>query len=49
MAVYGTGELESPGRDPDEWGPFAGVVYREVRGNKTVGVIIGVGVAQADL
>ncbi len=49
MAVYGTGELEDPGRNPDEWGPFAGIVYREVRGDKTIGIILGIGVAQADM
>ena len=49
MAIYGTGELENPGRSPDEWGPFAGVVYRETRQERTLGLVVGIGVAQAPM
>ena len=49
MAIYGTGELENPGRDPDEWGPFAGLIYHENRQEKTLGLIVGFGVAQAPM
>lgn len=46
--ILGTAEIERGGADPDEWGGFIGLTYREARGNRMLGLFVGFGTAQGD-